>query len=311
MAKPRNKVLDYLTYLAMRTMVMFLHMFGPHCSYVLAGWAGNMIWRFDRKHRHRASEHLRLSFPDWNQERIEKVGRASMRSIAYLAVEMLFTTRLITPDTWAKHVRFKNVREMIRLMLERKSGVIFVTAHFGNWEVLGYTVATAGFANIAVARPLDNPYINQWVLGVRENRGLRIIDKKGAAGSLDDMLEASECISFIADQDAGRKGTFVDFFGRPASTFKAIALLAMRHEAPVLVGYAQRLDTYFNFEIGIQRIITPADWADQADPMTWITQEYTMAIEQIARSEPEQYLWAHRRWKHRPKGMPKAEGGIA
>ena len=311
MAKPRNKVLDYLTYLAMRAMVMFLHMFGPHCSYVLAGWAGDLLWRFDRKHRCRAVEHLRRSFPDWTEEHINDVGKASMRSVVYLAVEMLFTTRLITPETWRRHVRLNNVDEMIRVMLERKSGAIFVTGHFGNWEVLGYTIATVGFPNYAVARPMDNPYINQWVLGVREKQGLRIIDKKGAMGSLDDILQAGGCLGFIADQDAGRKGAFVDFFGRPASTFKAIALLAMRHEAPILVGYARRLDTFFNFEIGVQRIIFPCEWAEKDDPMIWITQEYTLAIEQLARGAPEQYLWAHRRWKHRPKGSPAAVDGIA
>ncbi len=118
MAKPRNKVLDYLTYLAMRAMVMFLHMFGPHRSYVLAGWAGDLLWRFDRKHRRRAIEHLRRSFREWSDEHINRVGKASMRSVAYLAVEMLFTTRLITPETWRRHVRLNNVDEMIRVMLD-------------------------------------------------------------------------------------------------------------------------------------------------------------------------------------------------
>jgi Kdo2-lipid IVA lauroyltransferase/acyltransferase len=85
----------------------------------------------------------------------------------------------------------------------------------------------------------------------------------------------------------------------------------MRHEVPVIVGYGRRTAKNFQFEIGIQQIIEPSEWADKDDPMTWLTQEYTKALEDSIRTAPEQYLWVHRRWKHRPKGEPPAPDGIA
>jgi len=146
---------------------------------------------------------------------------------------------------------------------------------------------------------------------MRENTGLRILDKKGATEQVDDILGSGGVVGFIADQDAGRKGLFVDFFGRKASTYKSIALLAMQYEAPVIVGYGHRIDEGFNFDIGIERIIHPNQWADKDDPLEWLTQEYSRELENAVRRYPEQYLWVHRRWKHRPKGEAPGPDGVA
>ncbi len=311
MAKPRNKYLDYLTYIGLRVFAMAVHMFSWRVNYITARLIGNFIYIVDKRHRNRALMHLRLSFPDWPEEKYYKVAKASVRSLVYLGLEVLLGTRLITPTRWRRHVKLVNQEENIRMLVERKTPLIYVTGHFGNWEIVGYTLATLGFPCYAVARPLDNPYINEYIMGVRERTGLKILDKKGATETMDDILGAGGVVSFIADQDAGRKGMFVDFFGRAASTYKSIGLMAMQHLAPVVVGYGRRLNEGFNFELGVQRIIHPHEWADKDDPLRWITQAYTTALEQTIRRAPEQYLWVHRRWKHRPKGEQPSPDGVA
>ena len=299
--KSRNKVLDYAAYLGARVFAMFVHMFSWEANYRTAKFLGNLMFTLDRRHRNRALDHIRRSFPDWPEKRCRAVARASMRNMFYLAIEFLFTTRLITPGRWRKHIKLVNMDETIRLLLEQKRGLIMLTGHFGNWEVVGYTVATLGLPTYSVARRLDNPYLDEFVFGVREKTGQVIMDKRGATAVAPEMLEQKKTICFIADQDAGKKGLFVDFFGRPASTYKAIGLLAMQHNVPVVVGYGQRVDEQYNFIIGIQKVIHPEDWADKEDPLRYITQEYTTALEEVIRMAPEQYLWTHRRWKHRPK----------
>ncbi len=311
MARPRNKLLDYIAYLAMRLFAMLVHMFSWESNYRAARWIGDLMYRFDARHRNRGLTHLRKSFPDWSERKYHKVVKASMRNLAYLGLEFLFTTRLITPSRWRRHVTLKNMGENIRLMLQHESPLIYVTGHFGNWEVVGYTMAALGFPNYAVARRMDNPYIDRHVMGTRQAHGMTILDKRGATAVMDDLLGAKNHICFIADQDAGRKGAFVDFFGRKASTYKSIALMAMRHKAPVIVGYGRRLDEEYHFEIGVHRIIHPREWANVDNPMMWITQEYTRALEEVIRTAPEQYLWVHRRWKHRPKGEKPAPDGVA
>lgn len=311
MAKTRNMLLDYLAYMGLRIFAMFVHMFPVQTNYGTARLIGNLLYKFDKRHRRRAMEHLRRSFPEWTEEHRRSVAKASMRNMVYLLFEVLFTTRLITPARWRHHIELKNMGPTLEPLLKHEEGLIFLTGHFGNWEVVGYTMAALGFPSYAVARPLDNPYINKYILGVREKRGLSILDKTGATALIDKILSGHEAVSFIADQDAGRKGAFVEFFGRAASTYKSIALLAMQYNVPVVVGYGRRLDEKFHFEIGIHRIIHPNEWADKSDPMMWITQQYTTALEEVIRTAPEQYLWVHRRWKHRPKGEPEAVDGIA
>jgi KDO2-lipid IV(A) lauroyltransferase len=311
MAKKRNRIMDYLTYVSVRIFAMLVHMFGWEANYRTARWLGNLIYRFDRRHRNRALEHLRRSFPLWSDEKYHRVAKASMRNMMYLGVEILFTTRLVTPGRWRRHIELTNTSEVIRMLVEQKRPLIFIAGHFGNWEVVGHTMAALGFPSVAIARPLDNPYVNEYMLGVRERAGQTIYDKKGAVQAVDRVLSANGAVCFIADQDAGRKGLFVDFFGRKASTYKSIALLAMQYNAPVSVGYGRRLDEQYHFELGIQRTIHPHEWADKADPLTWITQEYTTALEEVIRTAPEQYLWVHRRWKHRPKGEEPGPDGVA
>ncbi|MCE5326099.1 MAG: hypothetical protein LLG01_06755 [Planctomycetaceae bacterium] len=311
MAKPRNKVLDYLQYVGLRLFAMGVHMFSWRANYATARLIGNILYRLDKRHRNRALQHLRLSFPDWPQERYEQVARASVRSLVYLGMEVLLTTRLIKPTSWRRYVKLLQDPEQIRMLTEHRTPIILITGHLGNWEVLGYTLATLGFDCYAVARSLDNPYANEYILGYREKTGLRILDKKGATEQVDGILAAGGVVGFIADQDAGRKGMFVDFFGRKASTYKSIALLAINHKATLIVGYGHRLNEEFSFDFGISCVITPDQWADQDDPVRWITQAYTSGLEEAIRRCPEQYLWVHRRWKHRPKGEEPGPDGIA
>jgi KDO2-lipid IV(A) lauroyltransferase len=311
MAKPRNKYLDYTVYIALRLFAMFVHMFDWQTNYRTGAWLGNLLFRVDRRHRTRAIAHLRLSFPDWPEEKYKSVARASLRNLVYLGLEVLFTTRLITPGQWRKHITLTNMADTIRLLMARKTGLIMLTGHFGNWEVLGYTMAALGFPSVSIARRLDNPYIDKYIFGIRSKAGQMIIDKRGAAATAPGVLADHGAVGFIADQDAGKKGTFVDFFGRQASTYKSIALLAMEFDAPIVVGYGKRLREHYQFELGVQRLIWPKEWKDKDDPLTWITQEYTKALEDVIRTAPEQYLWVHRRWKHRPKGQPPTEDGVA
>ena len=311
MAKPRNKFLDYLVYVGVRLFDALVHMFPVDLNYRTGAWMGNVLFALDRRHRKRAIEHLRRSFPDWTEERYREVARASMRSMVYLGLEVLFTTRLITPLTWRRHIELKNMAGPLRMLLEARRGMIMLTGHFGNWEVVGYTLATLGFPTVSIARRLDNPYLDQYVFGIRQRTGQTIIDKRGASSVAPDVLEQKGVVGFIADQDAGKKGSFVDFFGRKASTYKSIALLGIQYEVPIVVGYGRRIEENFRFELGVERVILPSEWADKDDPVTWITQEYTAALEQIVRRAPEQYLWVHRRWKHRPKGEEPSPDGIA
>ena len=303
MASPRNRVVDYAVYLLCRLGGMFIVMGNVAALYAAARRLGSLLYHVDARHARLAREQIRLSFPDWDDRRVRRVAKQSVQSVVMLGLEVLLTPRLVTMTRWSRHLRLADVDRVLRPLVCDDSAVILLTGHIGNWEVGGYALATLGFPAVAVARPLDNPYLDRFVRGVRERTGLRIVDKKGASGPAQEVLENSGTLCLIADQDAGRKGLFVDFFGRPASTYRMIALLAIRYNVPIAVGYARRLGDRFCFEVGISRVIKPDQWADKDDQVLWITQTFTTELEDIIRSDPGQYFgWLHHRWRHRPDG---------
>jgi len=151
-----------------------------------------------------------------------------------------------------------------------------------------------------VARPLDNPFIDRYIRKFRTSAGLQIIDKNGAAEEAAKVLARGGNLGLVGDQDAGPKGMFVDFFGRPASTFKSIALLALQYQAPILVIACVRTSKPLHYMILLEDAIMPQEYLNDPRAVRAITQRYTSALERIVRRDPEQYFWFHRRWKTQP-----------
>jgi KDO2-lipid IV(A) lauroyltransferase len=185
----------------------------------------------------------------------------------------------------------------------------------------GYMLGVFGFRTCAIARRLDNPYLERFALHFRQRTGQVIIDKNEDFVPLKEALQTGGKVATLADQDAGYRGVFVDFFGRPASTHKAVALLAMEFDAlMVVVGiprvsradYPQCPDydpsdplapLFYTFQC--VDVIDPRDYAADPNAVKAITQRYTSALEKLIREHPEQYFWLHKRWKHQPKAKGK------
>ena len=120
-------------------------------------------------------------------------------------------------------------------------GMLMVAGHYSNFEIMGYMLGLFDYNIYSIARPLDNKFINNYLYGVRRRAGQKIIDKKGAAEMMSQLISTGATLCFIVDQDAGKKGIFVDFFGRKASTYKSIGLLAVTNNIPIGVGYSRRV----------------------------------------------------------------------
>ena len=298
--KKPHPLRDWLLYVAVRLLTIVLHLFDVETNLRFACFLGDLLWKHYHRGRQRALDNLRASFPEKSAEWIEWVGRRSFQQLAMLAIDVVFTPRIVRKWNRRQYCRFRNAEHTKWLMHEHK-GLLMVGAHYSNFEIIGYLMGLYGFESYNIARPLDNKYLNRYLYNVRERHGQRLIDKKGAAEMMPKLVEQGSTLGFIADQDAGKKGIFVDFFGRKASTYKSIGLLAITYDLPIAIGYSRRVGNRFFFELGTTRIIFPHEWADKDDPLTWVTAEYTKAIETFVREDPTQYWWLHRRWKTRPK----------
>ncbi len=260
-------------------------------------------WLSRRRDRVRALDNLRPALGScYSEQQLRRIARRSFEHWAQVyLVELAMTPRVINEWSWSRYVELDRLGPALRVLL-RRGGTILLTGHFGNFELLGYTICRLGIPLTAVMRPLDNPLLNRYLVSSRAAGGLTLLYKKGVTAIAGECIDRGEGLSFIADQDAGRRGLFVDFFGRKASTYKSIGLLAMQKRVPIVVGYAARARRGFRYRMAVERIIHPGEWEEQADPLYWITQTFTRALEDAIRRWPEQYLWVHRRWKHRPKG---------
>ena len=303
--KKNSPFKDWLVYLALRIFMVFLNLFDVETNLDTACYLGRLLWKHYHRGRNRALDNLRASFPEKSECWIWQTGQRSFEHLVMLTVDVLFTPRMVGKYNWRYYSRYKNT-ERIKWLIKEERGLLLITAHYANFEIIGYLLSLFGFNIYSIARPLDNKYLNKYLYGVRRRVGQKIIDKKGAAELMEKLTSTGATLCFIADQDAGRKGIFVDFFGRPASTYKSIGLLAITKNIPIGVGCSRRIDNRFFFEISVNRIIFPEEWADKDDPLKWVTAEYTKAIEQFVREDPTQYWWLHRRWKHRPRGEKQA-----
>ena len=314
-ARNQSTLTTWSQYLALRGITALMQCFDVDQNLHTAGAIGALFYKTNRTRRERTLHNIALSFPDWPAARVEQVARASMRHMFQLfMVDSLVTPRLVTPASWPRYVQLGNLQPALDRFI-RGEPVILVTGHCGNWELLGYALAVIGYPMWAVARPLDNPLIDRWLRGIREARGMRIITKWGATPLIQDVLRTGGRLGFIADQNAGEQGLFVPFFGRLASSYKSIGLLAMHHDVPIIAGHARRIGEKLKYELACIDAIMPEDWAVQPDPLFYITARYNRAIEQMIRAAPEQYLWVHRRWKSRPRherlGRPMSRRLIA
>lgn len=306
MKRPRHPAVNYLIYLAVRLAVCLAQALSIEQSYAFARFLAGVMYRVDVRHRKVGLENLKLAFGDrYTEAERDRVVRAVYVHFCMMIMEMLHIPRKLHPTTWRDRITLVGHEKVLDRLLSG-GPLIMLSGHFGNWEMAGYLFGVFGFPPNSVARTLDNPHLDRFLRTFRERTGQRLIPKTGGYEQMLEVLRSGGVLSFLADQDAGERGMFVEFFGRPASTHKAIALLAIEHQAPVVVGYARRIGPGFRYEVGCSEVIEPEEWTGTADDARLLTQRYTTALETIIRRDPEQYLWLHRRWKHQPRQKKKA-----
>ena len=312
--KRKSGPASWLFYVAVRLVSAIMQPFPIEWNLTTARLLARLWIRLMPRHRNLAVAHVTKALGDqYAPAELDRIATRCLESIVMFAVELICLPRLVNMYTWRRYVRLVNFDEALSLILSGR-GLILVTGHYGSFELVGHLLAGLGFDVAAVMRPLDNVYLNRFVVRARRTHGLTLLDKKGAMNHAQALLSGGTLLGFIGDQDAGRKGIFVDFFGRPASTYKSIGLLAMVARAPIVVGYGRRQGNAARYEVGVERIIHPEEWERQEDPLCWITQAYTAALEAIIRAAPEQYLWIHRRWKSKPRSkadLPQVQTGPA
>jgi len=187
----------------------------------------------------------------------------------------------------------------------RGKGVLFLTGHFGGWELSAFAHSIHGHWVNVVMRPMDNPYLDRLLQQYRTMYGNKVVPKDDFVRGLLAAMKAGETVGILMDTNmTPPQGVFVDFFGIPACTASGLARIALRTDAPVVPGFTiwdESLGKYrLRFDPALELVQTGNLEAD----IVANTQQFTKVIEEYVRKYPEQWLWVHRRWKTRPEGQP-------
>ncbi len=298
---------DYLAYVALRCVICVIQTASLETcdrwckilSVVIADWT--------KLRRDPTDPNLELVYGPLGDEQKSLLRRKMWHHLLLMVCEIAHAPRKIHRTNWRDHFYLPHKNEMFKQMMAPNPTVL-VTGHFGNFEVAGFFVGVIGTPTTTIARPLDNPYVNQYFTEFRSFGGHRILPKEGSSTQVQEVLKQGGTLTLLADQHAGAKGCWVDFFGHPTSCHKALALFVLTADAPMVVNYNRRLDRPLRFEMGMTGIADPADLKADSVPeylqsVTDLTSWYNARLEDAIRLAPEQYWWLHRRWR----GIPPAQ----
>lgn len=187
----------------------------------------------------------------------------------------------------------------------RGKGVLFLTAHFGAWELSAFAHSLHGHWLHVVMRPMDNSYLDRLIQSYRTMHGNKTVGKDNFVRGLLAAMKCGETVGILMDTNmTPPQGVFVDFFGIPVCTASGLARIALRTDAAVVPGFTiwdKSLRKYrLHFDPALELIRT----GDLEADIVANTQQFTKVIEDYVRQYPDQWLWVHRRWKTRPEGEP-------
>lgn len=255
--------------------------------------------------RDTVDRNLRRAFPDADPAWLERVQREAYRHLGREAVEMVRLSHLSREQIVA--LTEVPVWDDLRAALAEGRGALLVTGHYGNWEVAAAAVAARGVHIDAVVKRQRNRLVDARVEAARRRLGIGTIDMGRAKSQIPRVLSRGGVVGMVADQDAGRRGVWVPFFGAPASTFRGPALFAIRLRAPVFAAVARRRPDG-RYDVVAERLPIP-DTGDLEQDVVRLTSSLAAHLEREVRADPTQYFWFHKRWKTQPRGELRSEGG--
>src|ERR1700686_4773419 len=246
---------------------------------------------------------LAMVFPEKSEAERARILRGVFASLGRQLAELCQFPKY-TPENIDEVVTYEGLENYERAYARRK-GVLFLTAHFGGWELSAFAHSLHGHWLHIVMRPMDNQYLDRWLQNYRTMHGNKTVAKDDFVRGLLAAMKAGETVGILMDTNmTPPQGVFVDFFGIPACTASGLARIALRTDAAVVPGFTIWDPVLRKYRLRFDppaKLIRPGD--DDADIVA-NTALFTKIIEDYVRRYPDQWLWVHRRWKTRPEGQP-------
>lgn len=265
---------------------------------------GHASFLADKRHREIALKNMTLAYKrDKPPHEIRILARRVFKNLGQMLFEIAWFWGLKKSD-FHKYFRIEGLSHYTNA-LKKNKGVLILTAHVGNWELMTAFSGMSGYPVNIIYRPLDFRPLDKFFVNLRTQFGGDVIPKNRSMRRILTTLKKGEAFAFLMDQNVDwYDGVFVEFFGRRACTNKGLALLALKTEAPVVPLFLVREGSGFRVEVGPE--VPLLKTGDKTKDLETNTQQYNSIIEGMVRRYPDQWFWVHQRWKTRPyKPWPK------
>jgi KDO2-lipid IV(A) lauroyltransferase len=299
MSERALKTRKWLTRLSLIWLTRFVRLFSLLVPYRLGSWAGGVLGSIAYfllpRERNRAITHLTLVFPEKERSWIRRTARSCFVHLGKCLLEVM----LMTPRRLEQVIEFRG-EDTLSAAIGIGKGVIYVSGHIGNWELMGHAVA-ARYNLSVVAAPVEPEQVNDMIVGLRAGMGVRTIlrSRPGASRELVRVFKENRIMGILIDQDTDVESAFVDFMGRPAWTPTAAASMALKFGAPVIFGHIRRGRENRHI-ITVEGPLELVNTGDREKDIIANTAMLTKKIEDTIRRNPEQWVWMHRRWRRQP-----------
>lgn len=288
--KFRHK-LEYFLVLFIR---FFLNLFPYRTGIFFGSLIGEIAYLIIPKRKKITLQNLSRCFRDKDQKNLKKIARSTYRNIGKSLTEYILFPKL----NKKKILNLVEIQgeELFDSALKEKKGAVLVTGHFGSWELMGAALRQKGYPIDFLVGEQHNLLVDNLMNRHREMMGIGIIKMGVATRGVIKALRKNRFIAMLSDQDAGRDGTIVNFFGYPASTPRGPAAFCLKTDAPMIMGFIIRLDNKKQ-KIILQKIEKEEKTGDKEKDINRLTQAYTSLLEDYVKKYPDHWYWLHRRWK--------------
>jgi KDO2-lipid IV(A) lauroyltransferase len=245
---------------------------------------------------------LAMVFPEKSEAERARILRGVFASLGRQLAELCQFPKY-TPENIDEVVAYEGLENYERAYARRK-GVLFLTAHFGGWELSAFAHSLHGHWLHIVMRPMDNQYLDRLLQNYRTMHGNKTVAKDDFVRGLLAAMKAGETVGILMDTNmTPPQGIFVDFFGIPACTASGLARIALRTDAAVVPGFTIWDPALRKYRLRFDPALELIRSGDLEADIAANTQLFTRVIEEYVRKYPDQWLWVHRRWKTRPDGQ--------
>ena len=288
-----------IAYILIRLIIGFFRMLPRRAALNIGSVIGRIASYCAKKEFNLAIKHLTIAFG--NEIDKNEICRLAHESFRYMAMNFIDTVRLrvMRPDE-IKEICVPHNIDRLWKALNKGHGVIGLTSHTGCWELLGIYLAIIGVPVYAIARRLYDPRLEKMLFDTRTDGGIHTISRGHNTKDIIRVLKDGHLLGVLVDQDTKVKGVFVDFFGKPAHTATAPALLSLKYKSSIVPIFTYR-DNHHRHHVCIGEEVEVEPGAGIENNVMEITYQCSKVTENFIRDHPEQWVWFHKRWKKQPE----------